>query len=349
MKKILIFGGAFDPPHIGHLLILKNSIKKIKPDKVIIVVDSISPWKNNSIIEPYNFRKQMIKNLFDNQFKYSFYNNKEKNFVYSVDVIKDIHSNFKNDELYFLLGQDQYVQFSKWNDYKKIDEIATIICHYRFDKKIKKINDKHIIISNNTINISSTELKSKLDKKMLGNTNYNYIIKNNLYLLNKIKPLISESRFKHTLSVLDAAILIASGNNASAKTIEQCKQAAILHDVCKEFSIQQLKNFMTKKECMHLPSIHCAHGIVAARWLKEKWNFNDEIVLSAIANHVIPTKKMSFVAKVLFCADKLENNRTNKDILNRKKLLKISINNLNKGFDLVCELNQQKYLGEKQC
>lgn len=41
--KILIFGGAFNPPHVGHLHILQKAIDFIKPQKTIICVDKVSP------------------------------------------------------------------------------------------------------------------------------------------------------------------------------------------------------------------------------------------------------------------------------------------------------------------
>lgn len=62
--KILIYGGCFDPVHKGHVHLLKHAIKKIKPNKIYIIPNSIPPLKNhNNFSFPIN-RLEMCKLAF---------------------------------------------------------------------------------------------------------------------------------------------------------------------------------------------------------------------------------------------------------------------------------------------
>ena len=81
LNKILVFGGAFNPPHVGHLQILQKAIDFIKPQQTLVCVDKISPWKDSSMLVPYSYRVNMVNNLFIDKIKYVVYVNKN-NLIY---------------------------------------------------------------------------------------------------------------------------------------------------------------------------------------------------------------------------------------------------------------------------
>lgn len=343
-NKILIFAGAFNPPHIAHLKILLNVTNKIKPNKIMICVDKIPPWKNIGEVVPFFYRKQMVQNLFNKHLKFSFYNNK-KNYIYSCDIIKDLKNIFPHDQLFFLIGQDQYSLIKKWKNYSLIDKLTTIICWKRSSKKINPISKKHLIINDEIYNCCSTKLRLKPNIKQLGAINYHYIKNNKLYLQYQIKNYMSDKRYQHTLRVLDTISQIAISNHFNDEDIWRCQIAAILHDIAKEIPISKLKHLISNQEFATFPSAHCAHGLAGAKIAKQVFEINDLKILDAINNHVI-FEKTGFknnIAKALFCADKLEPARTEKDIPNRSTLFDNCQKNLSKTFLMVLKLNKEKY------
>lgn len=344
LNKILIFGGAFNPPHIAHLKILQKAIEFIKPQQTIVCVDKISPWKDSGMLAPYKYRVDMVNNLLLDQVRYDIYPNKN-NLVYTCDIIKEIHEQNIDAELFFLVGQDQYEVITSWNNYETINSLCTIVCYKRGGKKITRLNDKHIILSAHEIKCSSSDLRTSLKLEDLGQKNFNYIKDNGLYIEAKIRPYLTQRRYEHTLRVLDTVTKIAMGNNFDDNDILRCQTAALLHDIAKNLSDQELRAIVSNDELAKFPTYHCAHGLAGARIAHDKLSIKDADILDAVENHVIfkDLNSTNKIAKALFLADKLEPARTEADIHDRAELLKRAIHNLDETFKLVYKLNGEKY------
>lgn len=344
MNKILIFGGAFNPPHIGHLQILQKAISFIRPQQTIICVDKVSPWKNSSQLAPYSYRLTMVNNLFKNQVEYEVYPNKN-NLVYTCDIIKEIRTHNPDAELFFLVGQDQYEVITSWNNYDLINSLCTIVCYKRGHKQIKRINDKHIILAGQEIQCSSSDLREHIKVEDVGQQNFDYIQAHGLYLQTSVQPYMTLRRFEHTLRVLDTITKIAIGNNFSDEDILRCQTSALLHDIAKRCSDQELRAIISNDELAKFPTYHCAHGLAGARIAKRDFKIEDELILDAIENHVIfkDLNTTNKIAKALFLADKLEPARTEADIKGRAKLLENAIQDIDSTFQVVYKLNGEKY------
>lgn len=343
-NKILIFGGAFNPPHKGHLQILQKAIDFIKPQQTLVCVDKISPWKDSSQLAPYAYRVQMINNLFHDQVKYDVYANKN-NLVYSCDIIKEIHQNNPESDIFFLVGQDQYELITTWNEYETINRLCTIVCYKRGNKYVKRIDEKHIILSAPEIVMSSSDLRNEVKLENVGQTNFDFIKQNSLYIQNKVKKYMTDRRFQHTLRVLDTVTQIAVGNKFDDADILRCQTAALLHDIAKRCSDSELRAIVSNDELSQFPTYHCAHGLAGARLAMKEFDIKDQLILDAIENHVIfkDTNSKNKIAKALFLADKLEPARTEADIANREKLLEQAIHDYETTFQTVYKLNGEKY------
>lgn len=344
LNKILIFGGAFNPPHVGHLHILQKAIDFIKPQKTIICIDKISPWKHAGELAPYSFRLNMVNNLMIDQVKYDIYANKN-NLVYTCDIIKELAVQYPDSELFFLVGQDQYELITTWNNYLEINSLCTIVCYKRGDKPIKRINDKHIILPDVQFKCSSSALRANLTVEDVGQTNFDYIRQNGLYTQVKVRSYMSNRRYEHTLRVLDTITKIAMSNHFSDEEILKCQTAALLHDIAKGMDDQQLRTIVSNDELSQFPTYHCAHGLAGSRLAKKELGITDEDVLDAIANHVIfkDLNSTNKIAKALFLADKLEPARTEADIANRADLFEEALQDYDKTFKKVYKLNGEKY------
>lgn len=344
LNKILIFGGAFNPPHNGHKHILLKAIDFIKPQKTIVCVDKVAPWKDNSQLAPYSIRVEMFNNLMKDQKSYEIYANRNS-LIYTCDIIKEISQDNQDTELYFLVGQDQYELITTWNNYDQINSLCTIVVYKRGSKPIKRINDKHVILPDAEFKCSSSDIRNDLNIKDLGQANYDFIKSHNLYLQNKIQSYMSQRRYEHTLRVLDTITKIALGNKFTDNELLQCQTAAMLHDIAKQYTDQQLRSVISNDELNSFPTYHCAHGLAGARLAQKDFGVDDKQVLDAIENHVIfkDLNNPNKIAKALFLADKLEPARTEADIHNRKQLLDKAIENLDETFKLVYKLNGEKY------
>lgn len=344
-KNILIYSGAFNPPHIGHLKIVLNTIKALNFDgEIIINVDRHSPWKKDGDLVPYTYRKNMLVNLIGKAFKYSIYENK-KNLVFACDIVKDIKAEYPTANLYYLVGQDQYKLIKKWKDYSIFNELVTIVCHCRSkNKKISQKNSKHRFVLDEYIPCDSATIRQTLAVEYLGKKNLDYIKKNHLYLQYQITNMLTQHRYLHTLRVLDTITSIAYANNFTDQDVLCAQIAAILHDIAKSWDYEQYLKLFSSAFLKNFPSFHCAHGHAAAVLAKTKFKVTDNIILDALRNHVIyQDGNNNKIAMALYCADKLEPARLPTDIANREELLEKCCKNLKQGFESVLKANTEKY------
>ena len=133
--KICIFGGTFDPPHLGHLLIAQTVCEAEEFDKIIFIPALKNPHKSNGISSSIADRWKMLKIAVEGNphFDISDTEIKRGGISYSIDTIRFIKKeyNLKKDELYFLIGSDILKNFPNWRDPKNILEECQVIVALR--------------------------------------------------------------------------------------------------------------------------------------------------------------------------------------------------------------------------
>ena len=166
-NRIGILGGSFDPAHKGHLAISKVAVKRLKLKKIIWAITKKNPFKklsNISLLARIRYCKKVIGN---NDFiKVKFYEDIVKSNK-TINLIKYLKQN-KRNEIYFLMGADNLINFHKWYKWKAISQKCNIIVFDRHGYKKKSLNSltfkrlsnkKLKFIEFNKVNISSSQLR----------------------------------------------------------------------------------------------------------------------------------------------------------------------------------------------
>ena len=166
-NKIGILGGSFDPAHKGHLVISKEAAKRFKLKKIIWAITKKNPFKKKSSQSLFNrikYCKKITKN--SNLIKVGFFENKIKSNK-TINLINFFNRNKKND-IYFIMGADNLINFHKWHKWKVISRKCNIIVFDRYGYKKKSLNSKTYksrnreklkFINSNKVNISSSQLR----------------------------------------------------------------------------------------------------------------------------------------------------------------------------------------------
>ena len=167
-NKIGILGGSFDPAHQGHLAISKEAIKKFKLKKVIWAITKKNPFKKKSslsLLSRIQYCKKITKKTKFIEIK--FLEDKIKSNK-TINLIKFFTKN-KRNEIFFLMGADNLINFHKWYKWKIISQKCNIIVFDRHGYKKKSLNsktyktlnkDKIKFINFNKVNISSSQLRN---------------------------------------------------------------------------------------------------------------------------------------------------------------------------------------------
>ena len=131
--KICLFGGTFDPPHIGHLLIAQTVFEAEKFDKVIFVPANKPP--NKKAFSCQAIRVEMLKLAVEGNpnFEISDIEIERGGISYTIDTIRAIKNelNFKDDKLFYLIGSDCLLDFHNWKDPESILEECQVVVAIR--------------------------------------------------------------------------------------------------------------------------------------------------------------------------------------------------------------------------
>lgn len=195
-EKIGLFGGTFNPPHIGHLLIAKEVKKEFLLNKIFFIPAYIPPHKNSQDVLDAQHRFNMVKLLVQNEndFIVSDYEIKKQVVSYTIETVKYFRSEFPEKNFYFIIGSDNFYYIETWKEYKELLNMVNFIIYLRHSFLKEKIIEKHKDILNEKIfwsksefiDISSSNIRIKIRNgenclEDVGEKVWNYIIKNKLY------------------------------------------------------------------------------------------------------------------------------------------------------------------------
>jgi nicotinate-nucleotide adenylyltransferase len=206
MNSIGIFGGSFNPPHIGHLILAERCRELLQLDKIIFIPAYIPPHKTNmDLINPKQRLKMLKLTIKGNPyFDYSDIEIKRKGKSFTYDTLLLLLNKYTKSKLYLIIGMDNYYGFCNWKNYKEVLTLSKVVVINRHVTKNKRINNTNnniaryacnnhvdyknfIFIDTPIIDISSTEIRNRIKKglpiKYYTTENVEkFIIKNNLYI-----------------------------------------------------------------------------------------------------------------------------------------------------------------------
>ncbi len=186
--NIAVLGGSFDPPHIGHYLVVKQ-IQELRPDidKILLVPAFRHQWKQ--IQASAKDRLAMTRYLIDGKVELSDMEIKRERGEYTIDTIRQLKKQI-DARFYFIVGSDIIYEFDRWEKTEELIQLTTFLVFprdpYHIPKTVPKgfelIQDKHLI----TTNLSSTTIRDRIKngksiEHLVPKEIENYIIQHRLY------------------------------------------------------------------------------------------------------------------------------------------------------------------------
>lgn len=157
--KIAFFGGSFDPPHTGHDSIVKNAIRNLDIDKLIIMPTFINPFKN-SFCAPPKMRYGWAKKLWQNYEKVevSDFEINHNRPVPTIESVKAIYKKYDIEKFYLILGADHLEKLHLWDGFDELCNLVEFVIASRNNIKIPDNLSK----MNIKVNISSSQIRQNL-------------------------------------------------------------------------------------------------------------------------------------------------------------------------------------------
>lgn len=328
--KTVIFGGTFNPIHIGHIGDIKTALKKLKPNRLIVMPTHIPPHKDACGLASDDDRLNMCRLAVEGikGCEVSDYEQTQGGRSYTVATLEHFNELYPQDELYFLMGSDMLISFLSWYRADRILELATLVCVSRSvpdcerikgaAEDIKNAGGRVIILDSEPIDVSSTDIRSGLaayrsSGGLLPKAVEKYILKNNLYNFDKtkynsyidfLKKGLSEKRFIHSLNVADESLKLAILNGVDP---DRAYFAGLMHDCCKEIPKEEQLSLALKCKFpmseVELEASKTHHGVAAAVYLEEHFGIKDDELLSAVRYHTVAKGGMTMLEKIVYMAD----------------------------------------------
>ena len=113
---IALYGGSFDPIHIGHLITATNAVENYNLDKVIFIPSHITPLKDRNLEASDVDRYEMIQRSIINNPKFivSDYEINNDGVSYSYNTVKYFKDTYQDEKIYFIIGTDRAKDLKKW-------------------------------------------------------------------------------------------------------------------------------------------------------------------------------------------------------------------------------------------
>ena len=342
--KIGIYGGTFNPPHLGHLAAARAAMEILKLDKLLLIPAGIPPHKKYPSGSPTAAQRLEMTRLAGEQLG----KNVETLDIelirdgksYSSDTLEVLRNQYPDDELWLLMGTDMFLSLQTWHEPEKVLSLAGIAA---FSRTADDLEDQFAAQRSalyhaypkariftftipDVIDISSTELRESLNQgrgnHYLVPSVYGYILREKLYgtdrdlkhlPLKELRPIalscLKHKRIPHVLGTEQEAIHLAERYGCN---VEKARIGALLHDCTKKLNMEDqlalCEEYHIQLDELEQKALKLLHAKTGASIARRVFGVDDEIY-RAIWYHTTGHPNMTLLEKILYIADYIEPSR----------------------------------------
>jgi len=370
LMKIGVFGGTFNPPHIGHIDSARHAADQLCLDKLIVVPAGIPPHKSIPAGSPApSERLCMTREAF------SGINNAEVSEIeiygsgpnYTADTITALSRDYPGSSFFLIVGTDMFLSLETWKDSAALLKNVTPAALTRSGGETQRIaeysralKERHgtetAIVANDIIDISSSQLRKMLPERegirYIIDATYSYIIQNRLYgakpdwawLRKKAYAMLSDSRIPHVAGCEREALSLAEKWGVGR---DDAQEAAILHDITKNLSESDHLDILEKHafsgERPGRGEGKLFHSLTGALVASDMFGVS-HCVAEAIRWHTTGKPGMSALEKIIYLADYIEPTRNAEGIEGLGELRELAYSDLDAAMILGLRMSIQDML-----
>ena len=340
MERIGIYGGTFNPPHLGHIQAAKAAVQALDLTRLLLIPDNIAPHKELPPGSPApEQRLEMLRLATQDapELEVSDLELRREGVSYTFETVLALSEQYPEAQLFLLMGTDMFVSFDTWKNTDIILSHATLGVLCRGDKgEQEAIAEKAAqlsaggarveLVNNPVLAISSTQLRRLIAfdcaEPFLPKPVAEYIRQHGLYdsganwkslPMEKLEPivvrLLNPNRVRHVLGCRDTAVELARRWGADET---DAARAGMLHDITKALDgplqltvCQEYGKILDAFSRKYPKTLHALTGsLVAERIFGE----NPQVV-EAIRNHTTGRAEMGLLETIIYVADYMEPNR----------------------------------------
>ena len=347
--KIGIYGGSFNPPHLGHMTAAIAASVCLKLDKLLLIPAGIPPHKVLSEGTPSERHRLAMTRLMGEQValetgievEVSDMEMLREGKSYTADTVRELHEAYPGDELWLFMGTDMFLTFQAWHQPEKIVKYAGICAFGRTEtdtEELFAVQREYLaavfpgtrittMVLPNVVDISSTALRRAIPAgqggRYLAPAVLGYILREHLYgtnlnlrrlKLQELRPValsyLKAKRIAHVLGTEETAVKLAEKYGAD---VDKARVAALLHDCTKRLTMEEqlalCEKYGIALDELEQRALKLLHAKTGAALAREVFGADDEIC-NAILWHTTGRPDMTRLEKVIYLADFIEPSRS---------------------------------------
>ena len=164
--RVGVYGGSFDPPHAGHLILAADAVKNLELDLLLFVPASTQPFKaDRSGSATPEQRSAMVELAISGAgpFRLDSVELERGGLSYTVDSLEELSRRYSGAELFLIVGEDALDDFAKWRSPGRIKELATIAILRRHAGVSERPLPPGVVeASSRLVELSSTEIRARV-------------------------------------------------------------------------------------------------------------------------------------------------------------------------------------------
>lgn len=377
--RIGVYGGTFNPPHLGHLMAARAVFEFLKLDKLLLIPAGIPPHKLLPSGSPSVGQRLEMTRLAGEQLGLGDrvetldLELRRNGRSYTSDTLETVHALYPGAELWLLMGTDMFLTLQAWHEPEKIFSLAGVAAFGRTEADTEELfapqreflyrTYPHARLFTLTvpgvIDISSTELRERLKREdggcLLPPAVYGYILREGLYETNadlkhlslaQLRPValsyLKHKRIPHVLGTEQEAIHLAEQYGGN---VEKARIAALLHDCTKKLETEEqlalCNRYQIQLDEMERNILKLMHAKTGAEIARREFGVDDEIY-NAIKWHTTGCANMTLLEKIIYLADYIEPTR---DFPGVDELRRVSYESLDAGLKLGLSMTVEEMKG----
>ena len=333
--KIAVYGGSFNPPHLGHTEAARTVAEALRPDKFLIIPDNLPPHKEMEEDSPTPEQRMGLCKLAFAGIPGAEISDMEINREgksYTADTVDRLRELYPEDELYLVMGTDMLLSFEQWYRFRYLLEQCTLAVLARAEEDgdairahaaymEREYGAKIVILPHEPLEMSSSDirerLKVRLGSELLDDGVYSQIIRCRYYdaqpelswLREKAYACLKPKRIAHVAGCESEAVKLAMRWGEDPET---AAEAGILHDITKKLNLDEQLILCGKYDIINdnleLKSPKLLHAKTGAALARDLFGVSDR-VYEAIRWHTTGKPDMTLLEKIIYLADYIEPTR----------------------------------------
>ncbi|MDR2687910.1 MAG: bis(5'-nucleosyl)-tetraphosphatase (symmetrical) YqeK [Oscillospiraceae bacterium] len=302
MTRIGVYGGSFNPPHLGHLKAAQFFRRSLALDEVLVVPAKQAPLRAAPMVSGED-RFALCGRTFP--FPVSGVELRRPGVSYTADTLRELRGEYPGARFFLLVGEDQREKFRQWKDWREILRLAELCVLPRAGEGIEGFTP---------LDISSTALRLKL---LLGEDCSAYLAPRALaYIAEKrlYQPMAPE-RLHHSRCVAEAAERLALRYGADPA---KARLAGLAHDCAKSMPLDaqrrlcELNQKPLRPEDLAAPPV--CHAFAGEAYLALECGVTDPEVLGAVRWHTLGHAGMTPLEECVYVGDLISADRSYPDV-----------------------------------